>query len=43
MLKSGQVSMAFETAHFRDAGHLCNEMAAEVVSYLAKRGTKVPT
>lgn len=40
MLKVGRYPWPLKQRILGDAGHLCNEMAAEVVSYLAKRGTK---
>ncbi|HZK25944.1 MAG TPA: MBL fold metallo-hydrolase [Thermoclostridium sp.] len=40
MLKVGRYPWSLKQRILGDTGHLCNEMAAEVVSYLAKRGTK---
>lgn len=40
MLKVGRYPWPLKQRILGDTGHLCNDMAAQVVAYLAKRGTK---
>lgn len=40
MLKMGRYPWPLKKRILGEKGHLCNEMAAQVVAYLAKRGTK---